>query len=53
MAEELAGQVVANEETGRTTKQGVWASGDVVTGAATVISATGAGKQSAAGLHHL
>jgi glutamate synthase (NADPH/NADH) small chain len=40
--------VRANEETGKTTKDAVWAGGDVVTGAATVISAMGAGKQAAA-----
>jgi glutamate synthase (NADPH/NADH) small chain len=42
------GTVVADEQTGRTTKAGVWAGGDVVTGAATVISAMGAGKRAAA-----
>jgi glutamate synthase (NADPH/NADH) small chain len=42
------GTVVANEETGETTKAKVWAGGDVVTGAATVISAMGAGKLAAA-----
>jgi glutamate synthase (NADPH/NADH) small chain len=42
------GTVVADEETGRTTKPRVWAGGDVVTGAATVISAMGAGKRAAA-----
>jgi glutamate synthase (NADPH/NADH) small chain len=42
------GTVVANEETGKTTKDRVWAGGDIVTGAATVISAMGAGKRSAA-----
>jgi len=42
------GTVSANEETGKTTKDQVWAGGDVVTGAATVISAMGAGKQAAA-----
>jgi len=42
------GTVVADQETGRTTLQGVWAGGDVVTGAATVISAMGAGKRAAA-----
>jgi glutamate synthase (NADPH/NADH) small chain len=42
------GTVVADRETGRTTKPRVWAGGDVVTGAATVISAMGAGKQAAA-----
>jgi len=42
------GTVVADRETGRTTMKGVWAGGDVVTGAATVISAMGAGKRAAA-----
>jgi glutamate synthase (NADPH/NADH) small chain len=42
------GTVVANEETGKTTKGRVWAGGDIVTGAATVISAMGAGKAAAA-----
>jgi glutamate synthase (NADPH/NADH) small chain len=41
------GTVVADEETGRTTMARVWAGGDVVTGAATVVSAMGAGKRSA------
>lgn len=41
------GTVVANEKTGKTVKKAVWAGGDVVTGAATVISAMGAGKQAA------
>jgi glutamate synthase (NADPH/NADH) small chain len=45
------GTVVADPETGRTTKAGVWAGGDVVTGAATVISAMGAGKRAAADIH--
>ena len=44
------GTVVANEETGETVKKGVWAGGDVVTGAATVISAMGAGKRAAASI---
>ena len=42
------GTVVANEDTGRTKKPRVWAGGDIVTGAATVISAMGAGKRAAA-----
>lgn len=42
------GTVVADQQTGRTTMKGVWAGGDVVTGAATVISAMGAGKRAAA-----
>ena len=44
------GTVVADEEVGKTTKPGVWAGGDVVTGAATVISAMGAGKRAAASI---
>ena len=42
------GTVVADEETGRTKKTGVWAGGDVVTGSATVISAMGAARRAAA-----
>ncbi len=42
------GTVVAIEAAGRTKKPRVWAGGDIVTGAATVISAMGAGKQAAA-----
>jgi glutamate synthase (NADPH/NADH) small chain len=38
------GNIVADEETGRTSKKGVFAGGDIVTGAATVILAMGAGK---------
>ncbi len=44
------GTVVADESTGKTVKRGVWAGGDVVTGAATVISAMGAGKIAAASI---
>jgi len=40
--------VVTDEETGKTVKEAVWAGGDAVTGAATVISAMGAGKRAAA-----
>jgi glutamate synthase (NADPH/NADH) small chain len=45
------GTAVADPENGRTKKQRVWAGGDVVTGAATVISAMGAGKRAAADMH--
>lgn len=45
------GTVVADTLTGRTTKARVWAGGDIVTGAATVISAMGAGKKAAADIH--
>jgi len=41
------GTVVANQTTGRTKMERVWAGGDIVTGAATVISAMGAGKRAA------
>ena len=41
------GNVIADETTGLTSKQAVWAGGDIVTGAATVISAMGAGKAAA------
>ncbi|OFI06219.1 glutamate synthase [NADPH] small chain [Clostridium acetireducens DSM 10703] len=39
--------VIADEETGLTTREGVYAGGDAVTGAATVILAMGAGKKAA------
>lgn len=42
------GTVLADEITGRAAKAKVWAGGDIVTGAATVISAMGAGKRAAA-----
>jgi glutamate synthase (NADPH/NADH) small chain len=44
------GTISADEQTGKTTKDRVWAGGDVVTGAATVISAMGAGKRAAASI---
>ncbi|MDD5313001.1 MAG: NADPH-dependent glutamate synthase [Dehalococcoidia bacterium] len=44
------GTVVADEQSGKTVKDRVWAGGDVVTGAATVISAMGAGKRAAASI---
>ena len=43
--------IVADEETGLTTKEGVYAGGDAVTGAATVILAMGAGKKAASAIH--
>ena len=42
------GTVLADEATGKAVKDKVWAGGDIVTGAATVISAMGAGKRAAA-----
>ena len=43
--------IVADEENGKTTKEGVYAGGDAVTGAATVILAMGAGRAGAKGIH--
>ena len=42
--------IIADEEYGKTTKEGVYAGGDAVTGAATVILAMGAGKAGAKGI---
>ena len=42
--------IIADEENGKTTKEGVYAGGDAVTGAATVILAMGAGKAAAKGI---
>jgi len=44
---EKHGTIVANEADGRTSKRFVYAGGDIVTGAATVILAMGAGKAAA------
>ena len=44
------GCIVADEEKGQTSKEGVFAGGDAVTGAATVILAMGAGKAAARGI---
>ena len=43
--------IVAEESNGKTSKEGVYAGGDAVTGAATVILAMEAGKKGAAGIH--
>ncbi len=45
------GNIVADEETGKTSRDRVWAGGDVVTGAATVILAMGAGRKAARSMH--
>ena len=42
--------IIAEEDTGKTAKEGVYAGGDAVTGAATVILAMGAGKAAAKGI---
>ena len=44
------GCLVTRDESGLTTRDDVWAGGDVVTGAATVILAMGAGKEAAAAI---
>lgn len=46
------GTIVVDDESGMTSVPGVFAGGDIVTGAATVISAMGAGKRAARGIHH-
>ena len=43
--------IIAEEDNGKTTKEGVYAGGDAVTGAATVILAMGAGRAGAKGIH--
>jgi len=45
------GYIMADQETGKTYKKGVWAGGDIVTGAATVILAMGAGRKAADSIH--
>lgn len=45
------GNIVADQETGKTSKKGVFAGGDIVIGAATVILAMGAGRKAAAAMH--
>ena len=45
------GYIVADEKTGETSKPGVFAGGDIVTGSATVISAMGAGRKAAEAIH--
>ena len=44
------GGIIADEETGLTSREGVYAGGDAVTGAATVILAKDAGKKAAAAI---
>jgi glutamate synthase (NADPH/NADH) small chain len=45
------GYIVADETTGKTSKEGVWAGGDIVSGAATVISAMASGRKNARAIH--
>jgi len=48
---EKRGNLVVDEATGKTSKENVWAGGDVVTGSATVIMAMGAGRKAAQAIH--
>jgi len=45
------GYILADPETGRTSREGLYAGGDIVTGAATVILAMGAGLRAARAMH--
>ncbi len=45
------GNVVIDPETGKTSRERVWAGGDIATGAATVINAMGAGRKAASSIH--
>jgi glutamate synthase (NADPH/NADH) small chain len=45
------GNIDADESTGKTSREKIWAGGDVVTGAATVILAMGAGRKAAKSIH--
>jgi glutamate synthase (NADPH/NADH) small chain len=45
------GYIVVDQETLRTTKPGVFAGGDIVSGSATVILAMGAGRSAARSIH--
>ena len=46
------GGYIVTDHRGRTSRRGVWAGGDIVTGSATVILAMGAGKTAAMDIHH-
>ena len=48
---DLDGGKIAVTGAGRTSRAGVWAGGDIVTGAATVILAMGAGREAANSMH--
>ncbi len=51
LATQKWGGFIVDEETGATSREGVYAGGDAVTGAATVILAMGAGKKAAMAIH--
>ena len=45
------GYIVTKDESGRTSREGIYAGGDIVTGSATVILAMGAGRKAAQAIH--
>jgi glutamate synthase (NADPH/NADH) small chain len=45
------GKILVTDESGKTSIKGVWAGGDIVLGAATVILAMGAGRNAAQGIN--
>jgi glutamate synthase (NADPH/NADH) small chain len=45
------GNILVDEQTGKTSRERVWAGGDITTGAATVILAMGAGRKAASSIH--
>jgi glutamate synthase (NADPH/NADH) small chain len=51
LAVDDCGYIIAEERTCKTSRKGVYAGGDIVTGSATVISALGAGRKAAQAIH--
>ena len=51
LATDAHGCIVTDPETGATSRKGVYAGGDIATGAATVILAMGAGRRAAGAIH--
>jgi glutamate synthase (NADPH/NADH) small chain len=45
------GNIVTDSITGKTSRDKIWAGGDIATGAATVIAAMGAGRKAARSIH--
>jgi len=45
------GYILTKDESGRTSREGIYAGGDIVTGSATVILAMGAGRKAAQAIH--
>ncbi|MGA8075247.1 MAG: FAD-dependent oxidoreductase, partial [Candidatus Acidiferrales bacterium] len=51
LATDKRGYIQADPETQRTSRKGIFAGGDIVTGSATVILAMGAGRRAAQSIH--